>query len=354
LAQLPLYSGKTPDLAVAEKEPYTESEHRAKTLAVVIPTYNRREILKRTLLSLQVAEIPVGLEVIVVVVDNNSKDGTAEMVASLAESSAVPICVVTEKRQGSAYARCCGMESSSGDLVAFLDDDEAVDPSWYKTIGREFSDPRIEFIGGCQLPEWGAPPPVWLPPDYECVLALVPPGPYSEFNKDFPGMLMGGNAVLRRSTFARVGGYSSYAGRTDKGLLSMEDVDFYQRLLAHRIVGRHVPDLSVYHLVPPHRLTRKYFRRWYFGHSASEGMRDHHQRGRVVYFAGIPRHLFGSAVRALAWVPWYLIRGNLCMAFHHELSFWTLLGFIKGKLLNHSLVRSVLSGGGIDEVSACR
>jgi glycosyltransferase involved in cell wall biosynthesis len=51
-------------------------------LDVIIPTYNRHDLLPLTLNSLFAAEIPEGLEVAVTVVDNNSTDGTRQVVES--------------------------------------------------------------------------------------------------------------------------------------------------------------------------------------------------------------------------------------------------------------------------------
>ena len=49
-------------------------------LDVIIPTYNRHEMLRRTLNSLLAAEVPHGLDVRVTVVDNNSTDQTRQTV----------------------------------------------------------------------------------------------------------------------------------------------------------------------------------------------------------------------------------------------------------------------------------
>jgi glycosyltransferase involved in cell wall biosynthesis len=49
-------------------------------LDVILPTYNRHELLKLTFESLLSAEVPTGLKVLITVVDNNSGDTTRETV----------------------------------------------------------------------------------------------------------------------------------------------------------------------------------------------------------------------------------------------------------------------------------
>lgn len=51
-------------------------------LDVIIPTYNRQDLLPSALNSLFVTEVPEGLEVLVTVVDNNSTDNTRLVVES--------------------------------------------------------------------------------------------------------------------------------------------------------------------------------------------------------------------------------------------------------------------------------
>src|SRR5687768_14734281 len=53
---------------------------QAMRLDIIIPTYNRQELLQRTLKSLLVASVPSGLETQIIVVDNNSKDHTRQIV----------------------------------------------------------------------------------------------------------------------------------------------------------------------------------------------------------------------------------------------------------------------------------
>ena len=72
-------------------------------LDVIVPTYNRQDLLPLSLNSLFAAEIPAGLEVSVTVVDNNSTDGTRQVVESFKEKFGDRIQYCFEQQQGRSH-----------------------------------------------------------------------------------------------------------------------------------------------------------------------------------------------------------------------------------------------------------
>jgi glycosyltransferase involved in cell wall biosynthesis len=305
-------------------------------LDVIIPTYNRCEMLQRTLASLLAAEAPAGLEARVTVVDNNSKDRTREVVGEWRERFGGRLGYVFEDgAQGRSPAVNAGIRATDGDLVGIIDDDEEVDGGWFACVREVFAEGGVDFIGGPCVPRWGAPAPAWFPDDYRGVIGWVDGGdrviPFAEY----PGILMGGNAVLTRDVLERVGLYSTELGRTDKALLSCEDEELYGRLCAAGARGFYRPDLIIHHYVPPERLTKRYFRRWCFWRGVSRGVIDRNQEAQVVYFAGVPRFLYGRAARGIG----RKVRGAMprrngsdpARQFSDELSVYDLAGFFYGK-----------------------
>jgi glycosyltransferase involved in cell wall biosynthesis len=302
------------------------------TLDVVVPTYKRSELLRRAVTSLLRAHIPANLDVSIFVVDNNSEDDTEAVVRDLQTLTSRPLVYIRERNQGISHARNAGIRAGSGDLIGFIDDDEEVDENWYDVVAREFADPTTHFIGGPYLPNWAAPAPDWLPTGYHAVIGVVVPKPRSTFGDGFPGILMGGNAVIRRSAFDRIGLYSTHLGRIGKVLLTDEDAELYDRLCAADVRGMYVPDLIIHHYIPASRLTRNYHRRWCFWRGVSQGSAARASKEPVVYFLGIPRHRIGRAVRGLISLPRHLMSsGEAGLAFKAELASWDLLGFIYGR-----------------------
>jgi glycosyltransferase involved in cell wall biosynthesis len=303
------------------------------TLDVVIPTYNRAALLGRTLASLLAADPPDTTEVRVTVSDNRSSDDTRQLVESFAERFNGRLQYVYESTPGRSSALNRAIAATSGDLVAMIDDDEEVARTWLRCIEQAFQDPGTDFIGGPYEPQWVSPPPSWLPSHYGAVIGWVDGGrEIREYGPSFEGMLMGGNAVVRRTALARVGPYAANLGRTGERLLSCEDEDMFKRLLASGARGLYRPDLIVHHHIAPERVTRGYFRRWCFWRGVSLGMLDRHAPAPVVHVLGVPRYMIGVAlggtVKALAGL---LRSPDAAQRFTAELAWWDLAGFVYGR-----------------------
>ena len=303
-------------------------------LDVIIPTYNREQLLQRTLKSLIAADMPDGLNVRVTVVDNNSKDGTRQVVQSWEAAFNGRLNYIFEKQQGRSSALNAGIAHTSGELIGMMDDDEEIDPQWYRTIFEAFQGGGVDFIGGPFRPIWGAECPDWLPMNYLGVIGWIDAGnevrPYDE---SYPGILMGGNAVLTRRILDTVGPYLTSLGRTAKRLLAGEDEEMYQRLLAAGARGVYRPDLIIYHYIPPERLTKQYFRRWCFWRGVSVGSLSRDRTPDCPQIAGVPRYMYGEAARGMVRKFKESVRRQKDPGrrFAGELAVWDLAGFFYGK-----------------------
>ena len=96
------------------------------TISVIIPTYNRRAWLCQTLASLAQQTWPAG-RFEVIVVDDGSEDGTAEIGAA---TFPFPLRYFWQTNQGDAAARNTGAQQSQADVLVFLDDDILVAPDY--------------------------------------------------------------------------------------------------------------------------------------------------------------------------------------------------------------------------------
>ena len=303
-------------------------------LDVIVPTYNRQDLLPSALESLFSAEVPAGLEVTVTVVDNNSTDGTRGVVESFQKRFGERINYCFESQQGRSHALNAGINATTGELIGIIDDDEEVDANWYKTAFEAFRDSELDFIGGPYVPRWSMPPPEWMPSNYGSVVGSVDGGDKEvPFDHNYPGILMGGNAILKRSILLKVGLYTTWLGRTDKGLLSGEDEELYGRLLAGGAKGMYLPNLKIYHYVVPERLTKKYFRSWCFWRGVSLGLLERTRRQECAYLLGIPRWHYRSAARGLVSGVTGLFANSKQPKeeFALELRLWDFLGLFYGR-----------------------
>lgn len=115
-------------------------------LSVVIPTYRRPDLLRRCLDSLRLQDLDQH-RFEVVVVDDGSGDATADVLAAASEN----VVALTQPRNaGPAAARNRGIQTATGELVLFLDDDVAAAPDLLSThleIHRQHDDPLLGVLG---------------------------------------------------------------------------------------------------------------------------------------------------------------------------------------------------------------
>ncbi len=96
------------------------------TVSVIIPTFNRARFLGEALDSV-LGQTYSDLEVIVV--DDGSSDGTAELMATRTRDDA-RVRYVRQANRGASAARNAGLDAATGDFIAFLDSDDAWQP-WH-------------------------------------------------------------------------------------------------------------------------------------------------------------------------------------------------------------------------------
>ena len=120
--------------------------------SIIVPAYNEAAYLGRALDSLLHQDYIGRYEVIVV--DNNSTDGTA----AIASQYGVP--VVKEPQQGVCAARQRGVDCAKGEIIISTDADTTQPPDWLRTIDARFarSDSVVAVAGPCryQDPSWWA------------------------------------------------------------------------------------------------------------------------------------------------------------------------------------------------------
>lgn len=315
-------------------------------LDVLIPTHDRAPLLERCLASVLRAAPADNLDVHVTIVCNACTDGTQATVRRYQAAYPGRVSIIEERRRGKSKALNAGIAATSGDLVGMIDDDEEVEVNWLRVIGRVFEDPTLDFAGGPYLPVWDEPAPDWIPGEYLAVLGAVDNGDTARpYSRDFPGILKGGNAVIRRRTLRAVGPYSEHLGPGSFArLFSCEDEDMYWRLLEHGARGKYFPELVIFHYISASRLTREYYRRWCFWRGVSRGLMDRRHPLPVTYLAGIPRFLWGRAGRALLRLLSGARTRPVRDVFTDELRMWDLAGYAYGRhlytLARHCPVKS--------------
>jgi GT2 family glycosyltransferase len=111
--------------------------------SVIVPTYNRLELLKKTLHTLFSQQYE-GYEIIVV--NDGSTDGTHEFLSTLSAKSGIRY--LHHPNCGLAASRKAGLNAAQGTYVAFLDDDCIVPSDWLQKFEHHFHEDKIAGIGG--------------------------------------------------------------------------------------------------------------------------------------------------------------------------------------------------------------
>ena len=256
----------------------------------ILCTYNRSDRLGPAIDSFVAATVPAGVTARLLVVDNNSRDDTAAVLARYAAAHPGRILALSEPRQGKCHGLNTAVGHATAEVIAFYDDDERLAPDWLCVLARNFADPIVDYVGGEMRPDWQQPPPAWFPPGYKGVIGIVQNGPERREYRSpgFTGMPVGGNYAIRRSVLDRCGPFSDR-------LMYAEDRYMYIQLQRVGARGWYDPDLLVMHDVPVWRLTKRYYRHWAFteGRNNARAMMD--EQGR--HIIAPPRWMLARAAQ---------------------------------------------------------
>lgn len=277
----------------------------APDISVVISTRDRCGLLRAALASLLDQECPVELTYEIIVVDNNSSDGSRDFVQRLACESGVSVRYLHEPRIGVSYGRNTGIQAARAPIVAFTDDDNVVDRRWIATVKMLMDQhPDASAVGGKILPKWNAAVPEWLDRQHWSPLAILDYGdaPFYTGASD-PRCLLTANLAFRRGVFDRIGGFSPQFQRC-------QDHELLIRLWRAGLTALYAPELVVYAPVDPVRLTKRYHRAWHSRHGRYSAL----MRGEELIDAtgelrasgadglrlvGVPRHVYAELCRAV-------------------------------------------------------
>ena len=244
--------------------------------------------------------------------------------------------MIEEPRGGKSAALNAGIAASTADYIGLIDDDEEIAVDWFVVVERALSGGGFDFIGGRSVLLPLKHSADWLPAGYPAVLGTADNGPRPlPYGPDFPGMLMGGNAVISRALLRAAGPYRTALGpRLNRRLFSCEDEDMYWRFIDAGARGQYLPELVVHHHVHPERLRKQYYRAWCFWNGASKSVLSRWRPVREPHLAGVPRYLYGNALRGLlTWFRTILSAGAAAERMAGELPAWHLAGRLYGRHL---------------------
>lgn len=300
-------------------------------ITVLACTYNRADELKELLASAIEQETDGRFTFEVLVVDNNSKDHTRQVVEPFLQQTKVPVRYLFEARQGKSYALNTALAAMAGDVYLIADDDLILPPGCLRTLYDLFqAHPEASVIGGKVLPLWRAAVPSWLDARHYTVLAMTSYGEESILSDAVNHICLLAGAY-RTEDVRAVGGYRADLGVSSRHQIGgVEDANILMRLYQAGRTGRYEPGLSIYHKVEPERLTRAYHRRWHTHHGSQYArMRDEQVDAGGRRLFDVPLYMYRAAVTGgLQWLKHTLTRRG-DDAFYDEMQLRYFWGFFQ-------------------------
>jgi glycosyltransferase involved in cell wall biosynthesis len=265
-------------------------------VTVAVCTWNRRDLLARTLEEFTRLRVDPGVAWEVLVIDNGSTDGTAEFLASRPPDG-LRLRWVVESRTGLSSARNRALAENRSDLILFVDDDVLVDPDLLNAlVAASRRNPDAAAFGGVIQP--------WFVTDPDPILASAFPA----LRRGFCGIdgspvesplatghhLVGANMAYRRAAVEGLA-FREDLGPCGSATVGGDEIDFQERLRARGGIILWVPTMRLRHYVDPTRMTLPYLLR--FAEDAGRKEVRLHGVPRGARIAGIPRWLVGCALK---------------------------------------------------------
>jgi len=208
--------------------------------SIIVPTYNRRQILMRTLTSLNHQSVPKNLYEVVVAIDG-STDGTLESVSNL--HTTYRLHAIYGDNKGTAAAFNLGVQHVKNDVLIFLGDDQICTPDL--VLAHLLAHERHErlFVQGFypvarEYMKGGAS--LLYDRTYRSAMAVAE----RLEQQTKPWGIWGGNCSLRTEIFREVGGFDAWQFRG----YGCEDADLGFRLAALGVIFHYEPRACSFHM----------------------------------------------------------------------------------------------------------
>jgi len=246
------------------------------SVSIIIPTLNRKEVLKEALFSLNKVDYPRDrLEV--VVVSDGSTDGTNKLIPQVKVKLNYKFIFVKKKRGGISQAKNTAIRKSKGQIIVSTDDDCLFRKKWLKNLIKPFSDSLVGAAGSSDkaVRSEGV---LAKSIDYAFSSFIGSGGIHGLFLKVKLGKFypIGCNMAFSRKVVKKIGFF-------DKDLAPGEETDFNHRIEGAGFKLVYVPNAFVWHrprssvkTFIPYILKR--------GGARVEIIRRHHQYAELVYF----------------------------------------------------------------------
>lgn len=297
-------------------------------ISIIICTYNRELYLPKCLEHLKnQTEDPSNFEIILV--NNNSTDNTEKICQDyVQQNSQLSVTYVKETNPGLSFARNKGIETATGDILCFIDDDGFAIPAYVSIIKKFAEDARyldIVSFGGKVNPCYNeGMEPKWLSKYIDGLVSKVDLGDEVKlFTKKYPA---GCNMVFRKEFFEEHGGFN--VDLHTRG----DDKFVFDKLKKAGLKTLYIPTLEVEHFIDDYRLEKGFIIRLskIIGQSEAIRLKNASISERLLKILEYKFKLGAAFIIALG----FLFTGQFSKAYYLLLVRWNVLFgfFIKHKI----------------------
>lgn len=231
-------------------------------LSVIVCTYNRVDLLMEALQSLAGQTVDASLYEILIV-DNNSTDGTQEAVRGFAARH--PNCrYCLELSQGIAFARNRGYKEARADWVAYFDSDEIAPPAYLERMLHVIDTYPFDCFGGIYLPFYKYGKPKWFQDSYATNGQLL-----DKVGVLKTGEIAVGESAFKKSILEELGGFPTTLGMLGKKIGYGEESLLQVRMRKKGFVIGFDPELRVDHVMPLSRMSVWWLLKSAYAHGAA-------------------------------------------------------------------------------------
>jgi len=237
-------------------------------ISVVVITYNRPDAVKAAVNSL----LNQSLEPFeIILIDNGSSSPLRLETIDARRLKLVRL----NQLVGLSNARNYGIKIAKGEYFAFIDDDCIPSIQWLEEVQKGI-EAGYDILGGPLRPKFMATPPEWWTEEEFGYCAGVGNAKTQE--------IWGGNLIIRKAVFDKIGFFNTRIGRQKGKLLGREEVELISKAKSYFKL-LFLPKAVVFHQVPSERMTFRYITRlnYYIGKTAKLESKNKHMES-IIYF----------------------------------------------------------------------
>lgn len=218
---------------------------------VCICTFMRPALLRETLAKLTEQRTEGQFSYAIVVADNDQARSAEQAVSEFCSTQRIKVRYCVEPKKNIALARNKAIENSTGDFIAFIDDDEFPAEDWLLNLYNTCESTEADGVLGPVKPYFESEPAPWVKKGKFFDRPTYPTGYKVRWEESRTGNVLFRRSVLRdleipfRSRFDSAG----------------EDMDFFRRAMEKGRTFVWCNEAVAYETVPANRCTRGYLLR---------------------------------------------------------------------------------------------